>query len=92
MPQKVLQVVVVGGGIGGLCLAQGLRKAGIQVKVFERDRTVDARLDRYRLHINPAGTRAMRACLPDAMWDRFLADSVAQEFSPAVLWRAPSAP
>ena len=73
MPEKVLQVLVVGGGIGGLCLAQGLRKAGIQVKVFERDRTVDARLDRYRLHINPAGTRALRACLPDAVWDRFLA-------------------
>ena len=73
MPEKVLQVVVVGGGLGGLCLAQGLRKAGIQVKVFERDRTVDARLDRYRLHINPAGTRALRACLPDAVWDRFLA-------------------
>ena len=49
MPEKVLQVLVVGGGIGGLCLAQGLRKAGIQVKVFERDHTVDARLDRYRL-------------------------------------------
>jgi 2-polyprenyl-6-methoxyphenol hydroxylase-like FAD-dependent oxidoreductase len=73
MPEKVLQVLVVGGGIGGLCLAQGLRKAGIQVKVFERDRTVDARLDRYRLHINPAGTRALRACLPDEVWDRFLA-------------------
>ena len=26
------------------------------------------------------------------LWDRFLADSVAQEFSPALLWRAPSAP
>jgi 2-polyprenyl-6-methoxyphenol hydroxylase-like FAD-dependent oxidoreductase len=73
MPEKVLQVVVVGAGIGGLCLAHGLRKAGIQVKVFERDRTVDSRLDRYRLHINPAGTRALRACLPEAAWDRFLA-------------------
>ena len=73
MPEKVFQVVVVGAGIGGLCLAQGLRKAGIEVKVFERDRAVDARLDRYRLHINPAGTRSLRACLPDAVWDRFLA-------------------
>ena len=64
MPREVLQVLVVGGGIGGLCLARRFRKAGIQVKVFERDHTVDARLDRYRLHINPAGTRALRACSP----------------------------
>jgi 2-polyprenyl-6-methoxyphenol hydroxylase-like FAD-dependent oxidoreductase len=31
-----LHVIVVGGGIGGLCLAQGLRRAGVSVAVYER--------------------------------------------------------
>ena len=34
-----LDVVIVGGGIGGLPLAQGLKKSGVRVAVYERDRT-----------------------------------------------------
>jgi 2-polyprenyl-6-methoxyphenol hydroxylase-like FAD-dependent oxidoreductase len=62
----------MGGGIGGLCLAHGLRKAGISVEVYERDRNQSARLDRYRLHINPAGSRALHACLPAPAWEAFV--------------------
>ena len=32
-----LRVLVIGAGLGGLCLAQGLRKAGVDVAVYERD-------------------------------------------------------
>src|SRR5262245_49962333 len=41
-----LHVLVIGGGIGGLCLAQGLRRAqvlrhaNVSVAVYERDRAV----------------------------------------------------
>jgi 2-polyprenyl-6-methoxyphenol hydroxylase-like FAD-dependent oxidoreductase len=49
---KPLKVLIIGGGTGGLCLAHGLRKAGVAVKVFERDHTPEYRLQGYRLNIS----------------------------------------
>jgi 2-polyprenyl-6-methoxyphenol hydroxylase-like FAD-dependent oxidoreductase len=66
-----LHVIVIGGGIGGLCLAQGLKKAGMSVAVYERDRTLTDRLQGYRVHISPAGSRALHACLPPHLFDAF---------------------
>ncbi|MEU8383246.1 NAD(P)/FAD-dependent oxidoreductase [Streptosporangium sp. NPDC048865] len=76
------RVAVVGGGIGGLCLAQGLHGAGIDVTVHERDRTPADRLQGYRVHIDPDGSRALRDCLPPELWEAFLATSSrdAQDF------------
>jgi 2-polyprenyl-6-methoxyphenol hydroxylase-like FAD-dependent oxidoreductase len=51
-----MRVIIIGGGIGGLCLAQGLTRAGVESVVYERDVERAERLDRYRLHINPAGS------------------------------------
>ncbi len=68
-----IQVAVIGGGVGGLCLAQGLVGAGVSVTVYERDRTPRDRLQGYRLHINPHGARALHECLPAALWERFVA-------------------
>ncbi|MBO0805122.1 MAG: FAD-dependent monooxygenase [Nocardiopsaceae bacterium] len=65
-------MIIIGGGIGGLCLAQGLVKAGVEAVVCERDTGRAGRADRYRLHISPAGGRALRACLPGSAWQRFL--------------------
>ena len=73
MSHPEFHVAIVGGGIGGLCLAQGLRKAGISVAVYERDRVRDERLQGYRIHIDPRGSRALHHCLPSALWDSFLA-------------------
>jgi salicylate hydroxylase len=70
---KHMRVAVIGGGIGGLCLAQGLVKAGVDVAVYERDRSRTDRLQGYRIHINPAGARALRECLPAPLWEAFLA-------------------
>jgi salicylate hydroxylase len=66
-----LSVVVIGGGIGGLCLAQGLKKAGVKVAVYERDRTATDRLQGYRVHISPAGSRALNECLPPHLFEAF---------------------
>ncbi|MEV0148653.1 MULTISPECIES: NAD(P)/FAD-dependent oxidoreductase [unclassified Nonomuraea] len=66
-------IAVIGGGIGGLLLAQGLRKAGRGVTVYERDRTPADRLQGYRVHIDPNGARALHDCLPPELWQAFLA-------------------
>src|SRR5262245_6762755 len=70
-----LSVMVVGAGTGGLCLANGLRAAGIDVRVFERDRTPTDRIQGYRLTINAAGARALQSCLPKSNFDRYIAAS-----------------
>jgi hypothetical protein len=45
-------VLIIGGGISGLCLAQGLQKLSIDFKVFERDTSTDARQQGYRVRIH----------------------------------------
>src|SRR4051812_35417439 len=60
-----MRVIVVGAGLGGLTLAQGLRRAGIDVAVYERDDAL-GRAQGVSLHVDDRGTRALRACLPSA--------------------------
>lgn len=67
-----LRVLVIGGGIGGLCLAQGLRRAGVRVAVYERDREPSARLQGYRVHIDPMGSGALHQELPPVLWQAFV--------------------
>jgi salicylate hydroxylase len=69
--QRDFHVIIVGGGIGGLTLAQGLKKAGISAAVYERDRTPTDRLQGYRVHIDPTGSRALHACLPSTLFGTF---------------------
>nr|BBH87343.1 oxidoreductase [Thermosporothrix sp. COM3] len=75
MGQRSFHVMIVGGGLGGLCLAQGLKKAGISVAVYERDRTRNERLQGYRIHIEPMGNKALHACLPPHLFDVYLKTS-----------------
>lgn len=67
-----LHMLVIGGGIGGLCLVQGLRRAGVDVSVYERDAAPGSRWEGYCIEVNPAGSRALHACLPDPLWRAFL--------------------
>ena len=67
------RVVVIGAGTGGLCLAQGLKRAGIPVAVYERDRTRTDGLQGYRVGIDPDGSRALNECLPPDLYDTFFA-------------------
>jgi 2-polyprenyl-6-methoxyphenol hydroxylase-like FAD-dependent oxidoreductase len=69
-----LQVIVIGGGIGGLCLAQALKAADIGVAVYERN-PANVWPAGYRIHINPVGSQSLRACLPPMLWDILIAVS-----------------
>jgi 2-polyprenyl-6-methoxyphenol hydroxylase-like FAD-dependent oxidoreductase len=66
-----LHVVIIGGGIGGLTLAQGLKKSGVSAAVYERDRTRTDRVQGYRVHINPTGSLALHECLPAPLFEAF---------------------
>jgi len=66
-------VLIIGGGIGGLCLAQGLKRAGVNATVYERDRSITDRLQGYRVHISPKGSRALHDCLPPDLFETFAA-------------------
>jgi 2-polyprenyl-6-methoxyphenol hydroxylase-like FAD-dependent oxidoreductase len=72
---RSLEVVIVGAGTGGLCLAHGLQADGVCVRVFERDRAATDRPRGYRLTINPTGARALRSCLPKENFERYVAGS-----------------
>lgn len=66
-------VLIVGGGIGGLALAQGLKGSGVSVAVFERDHHRAERLQGYRIHVNPQGSRALHRLLPADLFKAFTA-------------------
>lgn len=68
-----LHVLIAGGGIGGLCLAQGLRKAGISCAVY--DSAPGIVRAGYRLHMNGAGGRALQQCLPENLFELYMQTS-----------------
>jgi 2-polyprenyl-6-methoxyphenol hydroxylase-like FAD-dependent oxidoreductase len=59
-----LRVAIIGGGIGGLTLAQGLRKYGVELQVFERARARTDYVQGFRLGIRERGLQALAYCLP----------------------------
>jgi 2-polyprenyl-6-methoxyphenol hydroxylase-like FAD-dependent oxidoreductase len=75
MYRRGLRVRIIGAGTGGLCLAQGLKRDEVEVELFERDRTPTDRQQGYRLSINATGRRALRACLPEELFGKLVANS-----------------
>src|SRR5580693_5706689 len=65
-----LHVLIAGGGLSGLALAQGLLKDGHTCEVFERDAD-DSRKIGYYLHMNADGGEALRRCLPADLFELY---------------------
>ncbi|MFD4791556.1 FAD-dependent oxidoreductase [Streptomyces sp. NPDC058459] len=70
--------MVIGAGMGGLVLAQGLRNAGIEVTVHERDTALE-QTGGYRLHVNPAAVDVLRRRLPTPVFQAVVASSTGPE-------------
>ena len=64
-------ILIVGGGLGGLCLAQGLLKANIPFRIFEGDAGKSWRAQGYRLRLNGDGANALKETLSPELWEQF---------------------
>ncbi|WP_433348743.1 FAD-dependent oxidoreductase [Microtetraspora malaysiensis] len=67
-----MRVIVIGAGLGGLALAGGLRRSGIDVAVYERDPSPVVRGQGYRLHLSDVGIDAAASVLGPGRWSAFL--------------------
>ncbi|AQY20648.1 hypothetical protein T261_08743 [Streptomyces lydicus] len=69
-------MVVVGGGIGGVALAAGLRRRGFQVAAFDRDTEVAA-TGGYHITLDERAQSALRELVPPEIMERLLASASA---------------
>jgi 2-polyprenyl-6-methoxyphenol hydroxylase-like FAD-dependent oxidoreductase len=84
-----MRVVVVGAGLGGLCVAHGLRRAGADVEVLEAGAGIGDLGQGYRININAAGHGALRACLGDEKFRAYEA-TLHRQSDPAVYLYSPA--
>lgn len=71
------KIIIIGAGLGGLALAQGLTRAGFGVVVFERDQSPESRAQGYRISIRTLGMAALKAILPKDKFDLLKSAKVA---------------
>jgi 2-polyprenyl-6-methoxyphenol hydroxylase-like FAD-dependent oxidoreductase len=69
---KSKPVLITGAGIAGLALAQGLRKASIPFRVFEREVALNVRSQGYRFRLHEHGQNALKSVLEPAHYERFI--------------------
>jgi 2-polyprenyl-6-methoxyphenol hydroxylase-like FAD-dependent oxidoreductase len=66
-------VAIAGAGLSGLCLAQYLMRAGVDVHVYERDPGPFVRRQGYRIILDRYGLEALRESLPRPLYRLALA-------------------
>ena len=71
MPDQHKCVLIIGAGLGGLALAQGLKRHNIPFHVFESDPDPTFRPQGYRVRINADDTAGLREVVSEELWTRF---------------------
>lgn len=70
-PMAIQQpILILGAGISGLALAQGLLKSNILFRIYERDTHFNLRAQGYRVRIIGPGIEALESVLPPALYSR----------------------
>jgi len=82
------RVLIIGGGIGGLCLAQGLHQAGIDVAVFDCDASAVPDRQGYGFSVNHDGDGALHRCLPPNLYELYRATASAAPTGDFILFTA----
>lgn len=72
MTPSPFHIAIAGAGLGGLCLAQALKRRGIAFDVYEQDAAPDSRTQGYRIRIDRTGQAALADSLPTAQHQLFL--------------------
>ncbi|MGF6177297.1 FAD-dependent oxidoreductase [Ensifer sp. 4252] len=67
-----VDIAIIGGGPGGLALAQGLKKNGSDTAVFERDPVRTDYVQGFRMRIRQRGIDALQANLTPHLFQAFL--------------------
>eukprot|EP00026_Physarum_polycephalum_P009773 Phypoly_transcript_09909.p1 GENE.Phypoly_transcript_09909~~Phypoly_transcript_09909.p1 ORF type:complete len:369 (+),score=55.78 Phypoly_transcript_09909:75-1181(+) len=67
-----MHIIIIGGGTGGLALAQALHNyPGLQVSCYEREPKATGIEQGYRVEVNNDGCNALKQCLPASLFERF---------------------
>jgi 2-polyprenyl-6-methoxyphenol hydroxylase-like FAD-dependent oxidoreductase len=74
-------IIIMGAGISGLALAQGLLKLDVPFHVYERDSALNVRAQGYRVRISGNGIEALKQLLTPELYSR-LEDSMAITTTP----------
>lgn len=69
MAEESNDILIIGGGVAGLVLAQGLKHRGIPFKVFEHNERLSTKSHGYRFRCEAAGLEALQETLSPEMWD-----------------------
>lgn len=64
-------VIIIGAGLGGLALAQGLHKASVPFKIFERSEAITNINQGYRIRLIGEGVSALRSLVDKNIWRAF---------------------
>lgn len=73
MSEAAARVAVVGAGLGGLALAQSIRRTGLDLVVLEKDLSFAAPGRTVRVHCDPRLNEMAAACLPPRLFELFVA-------------------